>query len=97
MRTDADTSGPTGTRPSSAVFWSGSAHRSAVAHHERHFEIRWEYEQTRCSKVSAGVSTNSRYPEALEAKARGEYVRSISEVAGESDGGEAQELAGRAP
>ena len=31
----------------------------------------------------AGVSINSRYPEALEAKARGEDVRSPSEIAGE--------------
>ena len=43
----------------------------------------------------AGVSINSRCRGALEAKARGEDLRRPSEIAGESEGGEAQELAGR--
>ena len=45
--------------------------------------------------MSAGVSMNSRYPEALEATARGGDLRRTTEIAGESERGETQELAGR--
>ena len=34
----------------------GSAHKSTVAQHGRHFEVRWGFEQTRFSNMSAGVS-----------------------------------------
>ena len=95
MRTDAHTIGPTGTRPLTAVF--GVAQRADLP-------------LLTMSDISRqGVSTSRRdvrrcrpgcqlilvTPEALEAKARGEDVRSPSEFAGESECGEAQELSGR--
>ena len=45
--------------------------------------------------MSAGVSINSRYQVAQEATARGGDPRRTSEIAGESERGETQELAGR--
>ena len=90
MRTDAHTLGLTGTEPLSDVL--GVA---AVALQNRHFETIWRCEKTRCSKMSARVSMNSRYQVAQEATARGGDLRRTTEIAGESEGGEAQELAGR--
>ena len=48
--------GLTGTRLPFYRPWDGSAHKSAVTHRGRHFEVRWGYEQTRCSNMADGVS-----------------------------------------
>ena len=91
---DAHIVGPTGTRLPSCRPWSGSAQRSAVDHRGRHFEVRLG---VRADEMLENVCwrVRSRYQEALEAKARGEDVRRPSEIAGTSEGCQAQKLAGR--
>ena len=50
---DAHVIGLSGTRLPFYRPWDGSAQRSPVANHGRHFEVRWRYEQTRCSNMTA--------------------------------------------
>ena len=63
--------------------WDGSAHRSAVAHHGRHFERRWG--GVRADEMLNHVcrSVKSHSQETMEAKPRGEDVPRASETAGE--------------
>ena len=50
---DAHITGLTGTRLPFYRPWDGSSHKFTVPQHGRHFEVRWEYEQTRFSNMSA--------------------------------------------
>ena len=91
---DAHIVGLIGTRLHSCRPWSGSAQRSAVDHHGRHFEVRLG---VRADEMLENVCwcVRSRYQEALEAKARAEDVRRPLEIAGKSEDCQAQKLAGR--
>ena len=59
-----------------------------------HFEVRWEYEQTRFSNMSAR-SVHPCEQKKVEAEARGNKIRCTSEVARKSGGHGAPKLAGR--
>ena len=90
---DAHITGLTGTRLPFYRPWDGSSHKFTVAQYGRHFEVRWEYEQTRFSNMSAR-SVHSCEQEILEAVARGKNIRGASEVARKSGGHGAPKLTG---
>ena len=62
--------------------WDGSAHKSTVAQHGRHFEVRWEV-RTDALLEHVRRSVHSCEQVTLEAKAR-ENIRSSSKAARKS-------------